>query len=163
MHNIEQSKLAQRIVNYGADAIVGSHPHVIQPFDYITRDYDNVKVPVIYSVGNFVSNQRNRYRNGGIIFELYISKIKNIILVIKKIPVFINEIINFFNTPIAHKFLNPIDGKNIEENENNYTQLKFLYFLFIENKNFSKNKTPQKGRIKRKILRKVTFENKIVD
>lgn len=92
-----------------------------------------------------------------------ISKIKNIILVIKKIPVFINEIINFFNTPIAHKFLNPIDGKNIEESETNYTQFKFLYFLFIENKNFSKNKNPQKGRIKRKILRKVTFENKIVD
>jgi hypothetical protein len=92
-----------------------------------------------------------------------ISKIKNIILMVKKIPVFINEIINFFNTPIAHKFLNPIDGKDIEENENNFTQIKFLYFLFLENKNFSKNKTPQKGRIKRKILRKVTFENKIVD
>lgn len=92
-----------------------------------------------------------------------ISKIKNVILMIKRIPVFINEIINFFNTPIAHKFLNPIDGKNIEENENNFTQIKFLYFLFLENKNFSKNKIAQKGRIKRKILRKVVFENKLVD
>jgi hypothetical protein len=92
-----------------------------------------------------------------------ISKIKNIILIIKKIPLFINEIINFFNIPIAHKFLNPIEGKDVEESENNFTQIKFLYFLFLENKNFSKNKTPQKGRIKRKILRKITFENKIVD
>jgi len=92
-----------------------------------------------------------------------ISKIKNVILMIKRIPVFINEIINFFNTPIAHRFLNPIDGKNIEENENNFTQIKFLYFLFLENKNFSKNKIAQKGRIKRKILRKVIFENKLVD
>ena len=74
-----------------------------------------------------------------------------------------NEIINFINTPIAHKFFNPIDGKNIEEQEFNFTQLKFLFFLFIENKNFSKNKNPKKGRIKRKILRKVIFENKIVD
>lgn len=94
---------------------------------------------------------------------LLISKIKNLILIIKKIPVFINEILNFFNTPIAHKFLNPIDGKEIEETEVNYTHLKFLYFLFLENKNFSKNKIAQKGRIKRKILRKVIFENKIVD
>ena len=92
-----------------------------------------------------------------------VSKIKNVILMIKRIPVFINEIINFFNMPIAHKFLNPIDGKNIEENENNFTQIKFLYFLFLENKNFSKNKIAQKGRIKRKILRKVVFENKLVD
>jgi len=92
-----------------------------------------------------------------------ISNIKNVMLIIKKIPLFINEIVNFFNMPIAHKFLNPIDGKNIEENENNFTQIKFLYFLFLNNKNFSKNKTPQKGRIKRKILRKIVFENKLVD
>ena len=92
-----------------------------------------------------------------------VSKIKNVILMIKRIPVFINEIINFFNMPIAHKFINPVDGKNIEENENNFTQIKFLYFLFLENKNFSKNKIAQKGRIKRKILRKVVFENKLVD
>jgi len=94
---------------------------------------------------------------------LLISKIKNLILIIKKLPIFINEIVNFFNLPIAHKFINPVDNKIIEENENNFTQLKFLYFLFLNNKDFSKNKKPQKGRIKRKILRKIIFENKIVD
>jgi hypothetical protein len=88
---------------------------------------------------------------------------QNIVLIIKNIPVFINEIINFINTPVAHKFLNPITGKDIEEQEFNFTQLKFLFFLFLENKKFSKNKTPKKGRIKRKILRKVIFENKIID
>lgn len=92
-----------------------------------------------------------------------ISKIKNIILVIKKTPLFINELLNFLNSPIAHKFINPLDNKIIEENENNFIQIKFLYFLFLNNKNFSKNKTLKKGRIKRKILRKVIFENKIVD
>jgi hypothetical protein len=92
-----------------------------------------------------------------------ISKIKNIILIIKKTPVFLNEIINFFNLPIAHKFLNPIDQKAIEESFNDSLTIKFLYFIFMENKNFSKNKAPQKGRIKRKILRKITFENKIID
>ncbi len=92
-----------------------------------------------------------------------ISKIKNIILVLKKIPVFINEIINFFNTPIAHKFLNPVDNKFIEESSSAPIWIKFFYFIFIENKNFTKNKTSQRGRIKRKILRKVTFENKLID
>ena len=92
-----------------------------------------------------------------------ISKIKNIILIIKKTPIFISEIVNFFNLPIAHKFLNPIEQKIIEELPNDSLNIKFLYFIFSENKNFSKNKLAQKGRIKRKILRKVTFENKIVD
>ena len=92
-----------------------------------------------------------------------ISKINTLILIIKKTPLFINEIINFLNTPIAHKFVNPIDQKIIDESFNRTLSIRFLYFIFTENKNFSKNKTPAKGRIKRKILRKITFENKIID
>lgn len=92
-----------------------------------------------------------------------ISKINNLILIIKKTPLFINELINFLNTPIAHKFINPIDHKIVDESINRTLCIRFLYFIFTENKNFSNNKTPAKGRIKRKILRKVTFENKIID
>lgn len=92
-----------------------------------------------------------------------ISNIKNTILVIKRNPTFLMEIINFFNSPISHKFIDPINNRIVEENDNNFIWIKFLYFIFFENKNFSKNKMPQKGRIKRKILRKVVFENKIID
>ena len=92
-----------------------------------------------------------------------ISKINNLILIIKKTPLFVNELINFLNTPIAHKYINPIDQKIIDESVNRYLAIRFSYFIFTENKNFSKNKTPAKGRIKRKILRKITFENKIID
>ena len=92
-----------------------------------------------------------------------ISKINTLILIIKKTPLFVNELINFLNTPIAHKYINPIDQKIIDESTNKYLSIRFFYFIFTENKNFSKNKTPAKGRIKRKILRKITFENKIID
>jgi len=92
-----------------------------------------------------------------------ILKIKNLALIIKKIPVSLSEILTFLNSPIVHKFLNPIENKVIEENDKTPLFINFLYFLFIENKNFSKNKMPQKGRIKRKILRKLTFDNKIID
>jgi len=92
-----------------------------------------------------------------------ISKISTLILIIKKTPLFVNELINFLNTPIAHKYINPIDQKIIDESTNKYLSIRFFYFIFTENKNFSKNKTPAKGRIKRKILRKITFENKIID
>lgn len=92
-----------------------------------------------------------------------ILKIKNLALIIKKIPASLSEILTFLNSPIVHKFLNPIENKIIEENEKNPLFINFLYFLFLENKNFSKNKIAQKGRIKRKILRKLTFDNKIID
>ncbi len=44
-----------------------------------------------------------------------ITKILNTILIFKKTPKMLNEIINFLNLPIAHKFLNPVDNKFIEE------------------------------------------------
>jgi len=73
------------------------------------------------------------------------------------------EILNFLNSPIAHKFIDPIENKIIEESNDNFLWIKFIYFIFLENKDFSNNKKPQKGRIKRKILRKVTFENRVID
>lgn len=92
-----------------------------------------------------------------------ITKINNLILLVKKTPFFINELINFINNPIAHKYINPIDNKIVDESLNKNLSIRFFYFIFTENKNFSKNKNPSKGRIKRKILRKVIFENKIID
>lgn len=46
---------AQDIADAGADYIIGSHPHVLQPYDVITAD-DGRLVPVIYSMGNFVAS-----------------------------------------------------------------------------------------------------------
>lgn len=92
-----------------------------------------------------------------------ISKIRNTILIVKNNPLFLLEIINFFNTPIVHKFLDPVECRTIEESEGGFIWIKFLYFIFLSNLDFSKNKKRKRGRIKRKILRKLVFENKLVD
>ena len=49
-HNAEQERLAEWMVEMGADAIIGSHPHVVQDRGEING------VPVAYSLGNAVSN-----------------------------------------------------------------------------------------------------------
>lgn len=49
-----------------------------------------------------------------------ITKIINSILIVKRVPKLLTEILNFFNSPIAHKFLNPVDDKPIEEINNNF-------------------------------------------
>lgn len=51
-----QHELAQKLADWGADIIIGTHPHVIQPVEYITAA-DGRKVLVIYSLGNFISAQ----------------------------------------------------------------------------------------------------------
>ncbi len=44
----EQQALARRLIDAGADAIIGSHPHVTQTIDWY-KDR-----PIVYSLGNFV-------------------------------------------------------------------------------------------------------------
>lgn len=47
-----QKDLAKKIVEWGADIILGSHPHVVQEHEMVDDAF------VIYSMGNFISNQR---------------------------------------------------------------------------------------------------------
>jgi hypothetical protein len=69
----EQREMAEFLFRNGADAVIGSHPHVVQPISYESED-SVFNRPVVYSMGNFISNQRNRYRDGGILFGLELSK-----------------------------------------------------------------------------------------
>jgi poly-gamma-glutamate synthesis protein (capsule biosynthesis protein) len=69
----EQQELADFLFRYGVDAIIGSHPHVIQPVKYTKTDTGSHQL-VVYSLGNFISNQRDRYRDGGIIIGLELEK-----------------------------------------------------------------------------------------
>lgn len=52
-HNAEQEEMARFLVEGGADAVIGTHPHVVQDVQYIDG------VPVIYSLGNAISNQND--------------------------------------------------------------------------------------------------------
>lgn len=47
-----QTDQAEKLVEAGADLIVGSHPHILQGVDYVGG------VPVIYSLGNFWFNSK---------------------------------------------------------------------------------------------------------
>jgi poly-gamma-glutamate synthesis protein (capsule biosynthesis protein) len=51
-----QTTLAQELADAGAAAVIGSHPHVVQP-DTVLTAKDGRGVPVAYSLGNFVSRQ----------------------------------------------------------------------------------------------------------
>ena len=68
----EQRELARSLIDAGVDVIIGTHPHVVQPAEKLhTENHSGL---VLYSLGNFVSNQRKRYRDSGIIVYLSIEK-----------------------------------------------------------------------------------------
>lgn len=72
--NSRQRNLADFILRHGANAIIGSHPHVIQPVRYLYNTDSSEVTPVVYSLGNFVSNQRAQYKDGGIVFGITLEK-----------------------------------------------------------------------------------------
>lgn len=73
--NSYQKKIVRHAIDYGADLIIGSHPHVIQPIEYFNSNKNNIGNGMIaYSLGNFISNQRWRYSDAGVILNLTITK-----------------------------------------------------------------------------------------
>lgn len=66
-----QRGLAQKMADWGADIIIGTHPHVIQDMEFIKRN-DGTPVLVAYSLGNFISAQdvNNRMIGGVLDFNV---------------------------------------------------------------------------------------------
>jgi len=78
--NATQRQLAAFLARNGCNLVVGSHPHVVQPIEKLSIENTGI-VPVAYSLGNFISNQRDRYRNGGITFGITLTKTDSIVTI----------------------------------------------------------------------------------
>lgn len=52
-----QEDLAKKMCEWGIDLVIGAHPHVIEPFEIIESENGNT-MPVYYSLGNYVSRQK---------------------------------------------------------------------------------------------------------
>jgi len=76
MPNESQLDLVQYVVDEGADIILGTHPHVLQPVSWVQGKEGN-KAFVIYSLGNFLSGQDGLYKQIGGIVNIEIQKVIN--------------------------------------------------------------------------------------
>ncbi len=63
-----QKTLAQKFADYGADIIIGHHPHVLQEIETVTSA-DGRAVPVAYSLGNFTSTMNAQANHVGGFFK----------------------------------------------------------------------------------------------
>ena len=65
------------MIECGADIVLASHPHVLQPMevkDYTDENGESRKVFIAYSLGNFISSQRTQPRDAGIIVNITLTK-----------------------------------------------------------------------------------------
>ena len=72
--NAEQEAIADYLHKLGIRIVIGSHPHVLQRMEASYDTDTTVGKVTVYSLGNFVSNQRTRYRNGGAMAYLKLTK-----------------------------------------------------------------------------------------
>ena len=70
--NLYQKNFNQFFKRQGVDIVIGSHPHVVQPMHYIKNN--DKEFLTVYSLGNFVSNQRDFRKDGGVMFRCSIVK-----------------------------------------------------------------------------------------
>jgi len=75
--NPQQKQLVENLLKAGADIILGSHPHVVQPykiFKFPGKNGKTRKAVAIYSMGNFISGQTQDYTDLGVILQVNIRK-----------------------------------------------------------------------------------------
>lgn len=63
-----QRRLAAALVGAGASAVVGTHPHVVQPLEYLT--VNGRSGLVVYSLGNFVADQYEPATRASVVLHL---------------------------------------------------------------------------------------------
>ncbi len=72
-----QVSLGDALIAAGADLVVGCHPHMTQPAVWRTVQDANGQQRrglVAYSLGNFISSQRDRYKDAGAILDVRLEK-----------------------------------------------------------------------------------------
>lgn len=95
----EQKVLYRKMIDWGADVIFGGHPHVVEPAEVLEKDGD--KKFIIYSMGNFISNQRmermdNKWPERGLLMDVTFEKSndKTIIKTVKAHPTLVYSKLN---------------------------------------------------------------------
>lgn len=89
-HNAYQQGVGQWLADLGIDLIIGGHPHVVQDHGVLSAA-DGRQVPVVYALGNLISNQRWEDSNGGIMTTVDIDRKTHKIVSIDFIPVYVHK------------------------------------------------------------------------
>lgn len=80
-----QRDLARWFVSKGFDLVIGGHPHVVEDAEMIDD------VPVFYSLGNLISNQRRENTNGGLLVRVNINRNTRRIVSAEYLPCYVHK------------------------------------------------------------------------
>ncbi len=102
--NEHQKNISKKFIDYGADIVVGSHPHVTEGVEV----YKNK--PIFYSLGNFIFDQSNADTHSAMFLEL---DLVNDTCEVTVNPIYIdNYLPKFMNANAGKELLNGLSPKD---------------------------------------------------
>ena len=93
---------------------------------------------------------------------LIYSSFRNLTLFIKNEPLYLNELLSTLFKPVVGFYKHPFNNYLVDEKLIK-TAYKFNSILFINNKKFTIQKTRKRGRLKRRIIKRLISVNKVLD
>lgn len=120
--NKRQREIAAQLCELGIDALIGGHPHVIQPVDLLTNTAGDHQMLCVYSLGNHLSNQyRERmettkptgHTEDGLMVNLVLEKADDgtvSLIEVDFIPTWVYRTPNVEDTDNPEFFIMPLDN-----------------------------------------------------
>ena len=94
---------------------------------------------------------------------LIVLGLKHVEIIARGVPLFLELFLTMLFRPLAHPFVDPSSGLRIDETQNEPHNINIKAVQFSYPKPYGYLKQKKKGRIKRKIRRKLTRLNRIID
>ena len=108
-----QEKLARRLADAGATAVIGAHPHVLQTWETLTAA-DGREVPVVYSLGNFASHQPELPRRSSMVLYLGLTRPpdeKALVHGVRYVPLHVRQAGERFHVEAIDRVGGPADSR----------------------------------------------------
>jgi len=93
---------------------------------------------------------------------LLFCSIGNLIFVVKRTPIYLQELLTTLNNPVINLYKHPFYDETVNEGvlKNKFN---FKLFLFLTNRPYGFVKVRKKGRVKRKITKRIVSINRLID
>ena len=94
---------------------------------------------------------------------LLFSSLKFLYLLITNIPTYLKEIMSSINNSVINHYKNPFNESTFVNEKHTLNPFRFSFIMFLHNKPYGKVKVKKKGRLKRKISKRLFQMNKVLD
>ena len=93
---------------------------------------------------------------------LLFCSIGNLIFVVKRTPIYLQELLTTLNNPVINLYKHPFYDETVNEGSLK-NRFNFKLFLFLTNRPYGFVKVRKKGRVKRKITKRIVSINRLID